>query len=231
MKALAFVSDEMYRAVADVAGEFENEQTGEITLLRSSPRGAFYGDLKPGRYRVTLSKDNFGSKISTVELGGDAVVHLRLLPERICGYMWPKWVRSGEKAEYRVHASEQYQITLWRYGWKKEFVRMISWVDEHGPGANRQTLPDGDFTRTGVGWNERGFPSPPKIVAPERSGLYYVWVKTPSGDSFSFPWVVAPAKPSAKIAVLASTNTWRRSRHWVTRRPSDFGALTDAERA
>ena len=65
MKGLAYVSDEMYVALPDVAGEFESEQTGEVTILRSSPRGAFYGDLEPGRYRVTLSKEHYGSKIST----------------------------------------------------------------------------------------------------------------------------------------------------------------------
>jgi N,N-dimethylformamidase len=208
MKVLAYVSDEMYVALPDVAGEFEYLETGEVTLLRSSPRGAFYGDLKPGRYRVTLSRSGYGSKISMADLGGESMFQFRLLPDRVLGYMWPKWVRSGEKAEYRVHSVEQYQITLWRYGWKKEYVRMIGWVDEHGPQANRQTLPDGDFTQGGVGWNERGFPSPPTIVAPERSGLYYLWVKTPSGEAFSFPWVVAPRQPTAKIAVLASTNTW-----------------------
>ena len=85
---------------------------------------------------------------------------------------------------------------------------MVGWVDEHGPGANRQTLTDGDFTQAGVGWNERGFPSPPSIVAPDKSGLYYLWAKTPSGEKFSFPLVVAPARPQQKIAVLASTNTW-----------------------
>jgi hypothetical protein len=35
-----------------------------------------------------------------------------------------------------------------------------------------------------------------------------LWAQTPSGRRFSFPWVVAPAQPTAKIAVLASTNTW-----------------------
>jgi hypothetical protein len=208
MKLLAYVSDEMYVALADVAGEFESEQTGQVTLLRSSPRGAFYGDLEPGRYRVTLSRSGYGSKISTAELGGPSVYQFRLLPDRVLGYMWPKWVRSGEKAEYRVHSVDQYQITLWRYGLQKEYIKMIGWVDEHGPQANRQTLPDGDFTQAGVGWNERGFPSPPTIVAPERSGLYYLWARTPGGDAFSFPWVVAPREPRAKIAVLASTNTW-----------------------
>ena len=47
-----------------------------------------------------------------------------------------------------------------------------------------------------------------QIVAPERSGLYYVRARTQSGRVFSFPWVVAPAAPRAKVAVLASTNTW-----------------------
>jgi hypothetical protein len=45
-------------------------------------------------------------------------------------------------------------------------------------------------------------------VAPEKSGLYYLWAKTPSGEKFSFPWVVAPPRPQEKVAVLASTNTW-----------------------
>ena len=208
MKAVAYVSDEMYVALADVAGEFESQETGETALLRSSPRGAFYGDLKPGRYRVTLSKSGYGAKTSASLLGGETPFQFRLLRDGVLGYMWPKWVRGGEKAEYRVHAVEQYQLTLWRYGWKKEFVRMIGWVDEHGPQANRQVLPDGDFTQTGVRWNHDGYPSPPVIAAPERSGLYYLWARTPSGDKFSFPWIVAPLRPQATIAVLASTNTW-----------------------
>ena len=207
MKLLAYVSDEMYLALPDVSGEFESVETGEITLLRSSPRGAFYGSLAPGRYRVVLSKSGYGAKTSTAELG-ETPFQFRLLRNGVLGYMWPRWVRGGERAEYRVHAVEQYQLTLWRYGWKKEFVRMIGWVDEHGPQANRQVLPDGDFTPTGVRWNNDGYPNPPVIVAPERSGLYYLWAKVPSGESFSFPWVVAPREPRARIAVLASTNTW-----------------------
>jgi hypothetical protein len=197
----------MYLALSDVAGEFESEETGETTLLRSSPRGAFYGDLKPGRYRVALSKECYGAKISSATVGGRPF-QFRLLRDRLVGYMWPKWVRGGEKAEYRVHSVEQYQLTLWRYGWKRELVRMIGWMDEHGPQANRQVLPDNDFTQGGVRWNTEGFPSPPVIVAPERSGLYYLWARTPSGEAFSFPWIVAPERPRAKIAVLASTNTW-----------------------
>src|SRR5262245_44614135 len=104
MRPLAYVSDEKYLALPDVAGEFESDESGEILLLRSSPRGAFYGNVKPGRYRVTLSKPGFGPKISNADLGGDMPYQFRLLPDRLMGYMWPKWVRSGEKAEYRVHS-------------------------------------------------------------------------------------------------------------------------------
>ena len=43
---------------------------------------------------------------------------------------------------------------------------------------------------------------------PERSGLYYLHAETESGLFYAFPWVVAPATPSAQVAVLASTNTW-----------------------
>ncbi len=48
MKTLAYVSDEMYVALEGVAAEWESNETDEITILHSSPRGAFYGDLSPG---------------------------------------------------------------------------------------------------------------------------------------------------------------------------------------
>jgi hypothetical protein len=50
--------------------------------------------------------------------------------------------------------------------------------------------PDGDFTQTGVRWNQAGY-GPPDctrlITAPQRSGLYYLWAKTPSRREFSYP--------------------------------------------
>jgi len=208
---VGYVSDEMYVALADVSAEFECRRSGRITLVRSSPRGALYADLAPGPYRVTLARQGYGSKIVEVTLGGGPPWQFRLLSDCLLGYMRPKWVRSGESAEYCVHSVEQYQLTLWRYGLRKEFVRMIGWVDEHGPRACMQITPDGDFTQTGVQWNRAGYGQPSHtqmVVAPERSGLYYLWARTPSGRSFSFPWVVAPARPSSPIAVLASTNTW-----------------------
>jgi hypothetical protein len=208
MKVLAYVSDEMYVALADVQAEFESLESGDTVVLRSSPRGAFYGSLPAGQYRVALARDGYGSKTVTIEMGAGGPYQFRLLSDALFGYMWPKWVRAGESAEIRTHAPEQYQLTLWRYGVKKELVRMIGWIDEHGPGANRQILPDCDFTGNGAQWNREGYSSPPTIDAPEASGLYYLWMRGLSGRAFSFPWIVAPAQPIADIAVVASTNTW-----------------------
>jgi hypothetical protein len=209
MRVLGFVSDEMFVAIPDALAEFESP-AGAVSVLRSSPRGAFHGDLAGGPYRVTLSKQGFGSKIVSATLG-DKPVQFRLLSDGLLGYMWPKWARSGERSEFRVHSVEQYQLSLWRYGLKKELIGVLGWYDEHGPRATMQVTPDGDYTRTGVEWNKLGYGSPDHtrlITAPERGGLYYAWAKTPSGREFSFPWVVAPAAPRATMAVLASTNTW-----------------------
>jgi hypothetical protein len=211
MKPIAYVSDENYLALAEAKAEFELLGSGERFLLTSSPRGAFYGDIPAGRYRVTLFKAGYGSKWVEVDFGPGEPFQFRLLSDSLLGYMWPKWSRAGERSEIRGHGPEQYQLTLWRYGLKKEFIRVLSWYDEHGPRATIQTTPDGDYSQTGVDWNRRGYLSAHVqqfVTAPERSGLYYLWAKTPSGATFSFPWVVAPRKPKSRIAVLASTNTW-----------------------
>ena len=210
-KPIAYVSDENYVALVGAQAEFESLETGEVFMVQSAPTGALYADVRSGRYRVTLAKEGYGSKWVECQIGSGDPLQFRLLSDSVLGYMWPKWVRAGERSEIRIHSTEQCQLTLWRYGLKKEYTRMVSWFDEHGPRAVAQILPDGDFTQTGVNWNKRGYPTPhPQqfLEAPAQSGLYYLWARTPSGRTFSFPWVVAPARPKARLAVLASTNTW-----------------------
>jgi N,N-dimethylformamidase len=209
MRVLGYVSDEMYVAIPNAMAEFESAD-GVVTVIRSSPRGSLYGDLPAGPYRVTLCKEGFGSKIVNTVVGGEPH-QFRLLSDGLLGYMWPKWVRSGERAEFRVHSVEQYQLSLWRYGLKKEFIEVLGWYDDHGPKTTIQVTPDGDYTQTGVEWNKLGYGSPDHtrfVTAPERGGLYYLWAETPSGRKFSFPWVVAPSRSQSKVAVLACTNTW-----------------------
>lgn len=207
---IGYVSDERYVALADVLLEFERDGRS-VAVVRSTPRGAVCAEIEPGEYRVTLVRDGFGSKSVRVNLDQGKPYHFRLLSDRLLGFAWPKWVKSGDRSEFRVHSVEPYRLSLWRYGWKKEFVRLLGWFDEHGPRAVMQITPDGDYTQTGVQWNKVGYGSPHHtqfVAGPERSGLYYFHAKGESGAFFSFPWVVAPATPQAEIAVVASTNTW-----------------------
>jgi N,N-dimethylformamidase len=202
-----YVSDETYAALADVAVELRG-LGGVRCVTKSAPSGAVYVDVAPGIYEICLSKPGFGSKRVRVEIGSPKPVHFRLLSDRMLGYTWPKWCRSGERVQFRVHAVEPYKLGLWRYGLRKEFVRNVGWYDDHGPRACMQTVPDGFFVEHGVAWDHGAGVHKQVIAAPERSGLYYFHAKAESGAFFSFPLVVAPAKPQAAIAVLASTNTW-----------------------
>lgn len=206
---IGYVSDERYVALPDVQLEF---QQGETSLeVRSRASGAVHADLPPGEYLVTLYKAGFGSKRVRMTAAVGQPFHFRLLSDCLLGYAWPKWVRSGERAEFRVHSVEAYKLELWRYAWDKQFVKNLGWFDEHGPRATMQITPDGDYTRTGVQWNKFGYTSPHHLqflTAPERSGLYYFHARTASGAFFSFPWIVAPATPRAPIAVLASNINW-----------------------
>ncbi len=120
-------------------------------------------------------------------------------------------VATGEKSEFRVHSPEQFKLKLYRYGNEKVLIRNLGWFDEHGPRATVQITPDGDYTQTGVQWNKRGYASPHHlqfVEAPARSGLYYFHARTMSGREFGFPWIVAPARPTESVAVLASNLTW-----------------------
>lgn len=205
---IGYVSDERYVALADVAVEFTNAQ-GESWEARSRAGGSIHCELPPADYIATLVKPGYGSK--RVHVTPRQPMQFRLLSDTLYGYAWPKCVRSSESSEFRVHSVEQYKLELWRYGWEKEFVRGLGWHDEHGPRAVMQVTPDGDYTQTGVEWNKIGYLSPhhlQKVEAPSRSGLYYFHASTMQGASFTFPWVVAPAKPTAPIAVIASNINW-----------------------
>jgi hypothetical protein len=202
-----YVSDEFYAALPDVAVELRGDG-GLHTLTRSWPSGALYADVPPGEYEVCLAKPSYGSKRVHVRLSPDRPVPLRLLSDRLLGYAWPKWCRGGDRVEFRIHAVEPYKLGLFRYGLRKEFVRNVGWYDNHGPRACMQVLPDAAFEETGVRWDNGHGVHRQFVTAPDRSSLYYFHAKGESGEFFSFPLVVAPRTPGARVAVLASTNTW-----------------------
>jgi hypothetical protein len=207
---IGYVSDERYMALPDVLVEFEGA-SGSFEA-RSRASGSVHANLPPGAYRVTLQKPGFGAKSVQLEVApGQAAHQFRLLADGLLGYAWPKWVKAGEKSEFRVHSVEPYHLSLWRYGIEKELIRGLGWYDEHGPRATMQITPDGDYTQTGVGWNQHGYSNPALhqyVAAPDRSGLYYFHARTAACAEFAFPWIIAPARPTGPLAVLASNITW-----------------------
>ena len=218
---IGYVSDERYVALPEVLLEFVDSH-GNSWETRSRASGAVHLELPIGEYKVILQKPGFGAKFSRIAIPLNEPHHFRLLADGLVGYVWPKWVKAGEESEFRVHSVEPFKLELWRYGWEPEFIQSLGWHDEHGPRATMQVTPDGDFTRTGVRFNEVGYRNSVHshhVPGPARSGLYYFRAFTvpsqsvPSltrraGVQFSFPWIVAPAKPTAPLAVLASNITW-----------------------
>jgi hypothetical protein len=206
---IGYVSDEQYVALHDVAIAFRQGEQRFAT--RSLADGAIVADLAAGKWQVTLAKEGFGSKRVELNLPVAAPHQFRLLSDSLSGYVWPKWSFSGTEAEFRIHSTAPYKLSLWRYGWEKELVQDLGWFDDHGPRATAQITPDGDYTQTGVAWNKIGFGSKwhqQRIAAPGRSGLYYFHVKNARGEFFSFPWIVQPVRPAAQVAVLTSNVTW-----------------------
>jgi hypothetical protein len=204
---IGYVSDEYHAALPDVAVEL-HVPGRPPALIRSWPSGALHAEVPPGDYELCLAKPGYGSKRVTARLAADRPISFRLLSDRLLGYAWPKWCRGGERVEFRVHAVKPYKLGLWRYGLRKEFIRNVGWYDNHGPRACMQTLPDSHFEQTGVKWDNGHGVHRQFITAPERGGLYYFHTRSESGAFFSFPLVVAPRTPNARVAVLASTNTW-----------------------
>ena len=203
------MSDERYLALPGVWVEVHHAQG--VSSTQSTASGAIDVDAPLGPCTVLLNAPGYGAKRVKMEINAEKPYPFRLLRDSLLGYMWPKWTPSGATSDFRVHSSSAYKLGLWRYGQKPHFIRNLGWYDDHGPRATVQTTPDGDYTQTGMQWNKVGYGSQwhqQRVIAPEKSGLYYLHAKNLQGEHFSFPWIVQPATPTAEVAVLASTITW-----------------------
>lgn len=212
---IGYVSDEQHVAIADAQLEFiRGEGEGrESVEAHSRASGAVYADIAPGAWTLAIGKPGYTRKLVEVEIWpGMRPRRFRLMSDRLLGYAWPKWVRSGERTELRIHAIEPFTASIWRYGWTKQPVADLGLFDTFGPGGDRQILPDEDFASTGCDWNWVGRPFGADerniITAPDKPGLHYVHLESRSGGFFNFPLIVAPAEPTADVAVLASTMDW-----------------------
>src|SRR4051812_40979362 len=100
---VGYVSDERFAAVPDVLAEFTDARGGSWEA-RSRASGAVHCDCPPGEYDVALARPGYGSKRTRVTVQPGDVHHFRLLADGLLGYAWPKCVRAGEPAEFRVHS-------------------------------------------------------------------------------------------------------------------------------
>ena len=152
---VAFVSDETYSAICDVAIEFA--RNGKSVAITRPPRRA-------GRCMPIFLPANIRSRSRRMGLARSASSRRSIPRNRINSDCSPirctatpgrNGTARGAGSEFRVHCpDESYHLSLWRYGKEKELIRPIGWFDEHGPRANQQILPDGDFTPpawTGIG--------------------------------------------------------------------------------
>jgi N,N-dimethylformamidase beta subunit-like protein len=210
---IAYVSDEDDIAVPGALLELTGA-TGTYEA-RSTASGAVRADIPPGDYAVAVACAGYGAKLTEVRVdAGTSPPRIRLLRDRPYAYVWPKAARAGDRCELRVSSPAGYRAELWHCGAEQRFVAHLG-HGEHPPRATAQVIPDGDFCAIGAGWNQVGATlgpgvdaSPRLLVAPPRSGLYAVHVYGADGSVVSCPWVVAPARPSAPTAVLASDITW-----------------------
>ena len=180
------------------------------------PRGLSDADVSPGPYRVTLASRGYGSKRVTNDCRGRRPYQFRLLSDELIGYAWPKWVRLVKGPKPGIHSVEPFRLSLWRYGLKRELVAPLGWHDEHGPRAMMQITADGDYNDLiGLesGWDIQSAYQPGGEGAGEVRPLLL-----PCGRRVGQLLFVSlgrgRASPSARIAVLASTNTWNAYNNW-----------------
>ena len=106
---IGYVSDEQYLALSDVSIEFT--QNGKLVgHTKSFMSGAVDIDLPAGDYRMTLGKSGYGAKGVDVTLPNKEPIKFRLLSDKLVGYMWPKWSKSGETSTIRLNSNTPVRV-------------------------------------------------------------------------------------------------------------------------
>jgi hypothetical protein len=135
---------------------------------------------------------------------------VRLLEDRLIGYMEKLWFLPGEQASAYVHAPSRFTAKLCRHGLRKEVVLFLGEFESFA-----QNVPDAYFVDRGLSWKN---PIIYEIPADARPGLYSLLLEAEGEESFAIPMVVStPTQEqgkNSKLLVLASTNTWQMYNIW-----------------
>ena len=182
---IAYVSDERYVALPDVLLEFE----GDAGSFEARSRATGSVHARPARRASTRSRFRSPAsapRASACRLAPDREPYqLRLLADGLLGYAWPKWVKAGEKSEFRVHSVEPYHLSLWRYGIQQgahprdRLVRRARPAGHDADHARRRLHPD--RRRVEQARLRQPATCTSTSTAPERSGLYYFHARTQVG--------------------------------------------------
>lgn len=198
---IAYVSDEYYVAIPDASFVIRT-QNGQLLNGKTNANGEVHAEIDTGAIELIVNPKGFGPKRVHAQFEVDNPIQLRLLSEKLYGFVWPKWVNKGGSAEVLVSSKTPYRAELWRYGEVKSKVSNLGF-DSHPYGATMQELEDGDFVGIGVNWKD-GI----KFKAPDESGLFMAHIWNTSGETISVPLVVSPTEPESEMAVLTSSITW-----------------------
>lgn len=198
---LGYVSDEYYVAVPNAAFEVIIGDDSCITG-NTTASGAIHIEATPGEMTIIVNTTGFAPKRVRAQVDGVNPLNIRLISDRLYGFVWPKWVQAGESAEVLVSSKTPYSAELWSYNSTKEKIANLGF-DSHPIGSTLQNTGNGDYVSEGVDWKD-GI----RFQTPGESGLYVVRVKNQSGEEITFPVVVYPKSPKAKVAILTSSITW-----------------------
>ncbi len=184
------------------------DSNGEILdITYSDEKGAWQLNcFEPGESLI-FSLNGFTTK----KFRYDHVPNLvRLLENRLIGFLKKLWFVPGELVEAYIHSPEPFITMLFRHGYQKKCIKDLGKFD-----MQIQQVPDSFFVESGLNWKKTFTFSIPNDAEP---GIYSILLKSADQEPFAIPMVISthPEKygQKTKILVLASTNTWQSYNLW-----------------
>lgn len=154
-----------------------------------------------------------GSGFTTKELALDECLgrKVRLLEDRLTGYLDTLCTTPGAPVVARVHSPRPFRAGLYRHGLVVDHVLDLGVCE-----AVEQLVPEGHFVATGLDWQAT---MQFRIPADARSGLYSLRLSdlAAGSESIALPLVVAPDptdRGRGHVVVVASTATWVAYNRW-----------------